>query len=117
MRYRQLSPTGDYLFGNGLNDFLINSPAAVGQAVLTALKLFAGEWFLNTLAGVPWRTEVLGKYTSTVYDTIIKDAILAVQGVTGISAYSSTLNNVTRVLSVQATIDTIYGQTDIATTI
>ena len=42
MRYRPLDANGDYTVGI---PFLVNSPACVGQAVLTRLKLFLGEWF------------------------------------------------------------------------
>lgn len=41
MRYRVLSPTGDYTFGQGPGEFLVNSPAAVAQAIGTRLRLMA----------------------------------------------------------------------------
>lgn len=108
MRVRALSPTGDYTFGNGVQNYLVNSPQAVAQCVLTALKLFLGEWFLNTGAGVPWLTEIIGFNTASTRDTAIKNAILGVQGVTGIVNYSSVLQG-TKLTITNLVVDTAYG--------
>jgi hypothetical protein len=116
MRYRKLSATGDYVLGTG-SDFLANSPAAVAQAVQTRLRLFLGEWFLDTTDGTPWRTEVLGKYTSQSYDAAIKARILRTQGVTQITQYSSTFDSGKRALSVSATIETVYGAVTVKSTL
>lgn len=113
MRYRALTATGDYSFGLGPSEFLVNTPATVAQAVLTALLLHQGEWFLNITAGMPWETQVLGYGTQTLYDAAIKSAILGVEGVKQILNYNSSLNTKTRNLTVNVTIDTIYGEATI----
>lgn len=115
MRYRKLSPTGDYVFGHSLADFLIDSPECVAQAILTALELFQGEWFLDLTAGVPYSTKILGVGTVPTYDLAIQQAILNVPGVTSIETYSSDLDRVKRKLSVSATVNTQYGQAEIET--
>lgn len=113
MRVRQLTATQDYSFGQGSANYLVDSRAAVAQEVQTTLLLFQGEWFLDTTAGVPWFTQVAGVGTIPIYDQVIKQAIEAVQGVTGIVNYSSNLNRVTRALTVSVTIDTQFGITQI----
>lgn len=110
MRYRKLDSNGDYTFGHGRLDFLIDSPATVAQAIQTSLALFQGEWFLDTSKGVPWNTEVLGYGTQSLYDTVIKEAIRGVQGVVSIASYISTLDTKARRLSVQVTVLTQFGQ-------
>jgi hypothetical protein len=65
MRYRTLDANGDYTFGQNGANFLVNSPAAVGQAVLTRVKLMQGEWFLDQTAGTPYDTEILGAGTES----------------------------------------------------
>lgn len=114
MRYRKLDANGDYTPGS--NAFLINSPEAVGQAVLTSLKLFQGELFINTSAGVPWTRSILGK-SNTNYDVLIKEVILNVQGVSSIVSYASTYDAGTRKLSITATIATVYGTTTVSTSL
>lgn len=111
MRYRELSETGDYVFGRGANEFLVNSPAAVAQAVQTRLLLIQGEWFLDVKEGTPYATQILGTGTRNTYDTAIRDRILETEGVVEITEYFSAFNADTRALTVTCTIDTIYGQT------
>lgn len=109
MRVRALSPTGGFVFGNGKQNYIANSPQAVAQCVYTALRLLFGEWFLNTQAGVPWLTEVIGFGTQGVYDTVIQNAILGVQGVKSIATYNSELAGATLTVS-GVSVLTIYSE-------
>ena len=113
MRYRALSADGDYTFGQGEANFLVNSPACVAQAVQTRLLLFTGEWFLDTTEGTPWKEKVLGTGTKAFYDRAIQERVLATEGVSSIDDYSSALDPVTRHLSISMTITTIYGSVSI----
>ena len=110
MRYRRLTDDWDFTLGHGSADYLRDSPETVLQAVMTRLKLFVGEWFNDTAEGTPWRTQVLGKYTKTKYDSAIRRRILRTQGVTGIAEYHSAFDGETRNLTVEAAIDTVYGE-------
>jgi len=116
MRYRKLDANGDYTFGHGQDDFYVDQPEAVGQAVETGLRLFQGEWFTNTSAGVPWRQSILGKHSQSTYDLILKSQILNTQGVKTLDSYSSSIDTSTRLVTVTATIDTIYGSTSVTLT-
>lgn len=114
MRYRKLSATGDYMFGNGQADFLINSPAAVAQAIETELRLFLGEWYLNVNDGTPWLEGVLGYNSKEEADETLIAIILGVQGVQNLTNWNSTYDPTTRAYSsVSAIIDTLYGQTQL----
>ena len=113
MRYRVLSPTGDYVFGSGASEFLVNTPETVAQAVGTRLRLLRGEWFLDQEEGLPAGTEILGAGTQTLYDQAIQNRILETLGVTGIADYGSLLNNTTRALTVNCTIRTVYGNAQV----
>jgi hypothetical protein len=110
MRYRALSSDGDFSFGRGGNNFLVNTPETVAQAVKTRLGLITGEWFLDVTEGVPYTTDVLGTGTSESYDLAIQDRVLGTEGVTEILGYVSDVNKETRALSVEIVIDTVYGQ-------
>jgi len=117
MRYRKLDANGDYVWGHQQGDFYRDQAEAVSQAVQTRLGLTLGEWFLDVTDGMPWNTEVLGKYTQDQYDAAIRDCILGTPGVTEIVDYSSTLDTSIRKLTVTVTINTQYGQTTFTTTI
>jgi len=109
MRYRKLSPTGDYTFGTGA-DFYIDSPATVAQAILTRLRLWRGEWFVNLDDGVPYYSDVLGKYTQAQRDAVIRRVVTLTPGVKSIVRYSSTYDSAARTFTVSMVVDTIYGQ-------
>lgn len=112
MRYRKLTASGDYSFGNGQLDFYRDVPEAVGQSVVTRLLLWLGEWFLDTTQGTPFMQGILGKYSLAVADTTVQDRVLNTTGVTDISSYASTVDPNERIMSVtDLTIDTIYGPT------
>jgi hypothetical protein len=113
MRYRKLSPLGDYTFGQSMLNFYINVPAAVAQAVQTGLLLWLGEWFLDTSVGMPWIEGVLGKNSQATGDATIQNQVINTQGVTAISSYQSTRNNESRNFQVEVEVQTIYGPTTV----
>lgn len=112
MKVRKQDSNGDYVLGTTV-DFYQNEPLAVAQAVQTRLLLFTGEWFVDTQDGMPWRTDVLGKYTKQAYDTVMKQRVLGTPGVRAILNYTSTFDGATRKLLYNFTLDTIYGQTSV----
>ena len=113
MRYRKLSPLGDYTFGNGQLDFYRDEPAAVGQSVKTRLLLWLGEWFLNTDDGTPFMQGILGKHSKNTADVTIQDRVLNTTGVTSIENYASTVDGNSRAMDVQFDLNTIYGPTTV----
>lgn len=109
LRYRTLSPLGDYIFGGGPSEFLVDSPFAVAQAIRTRLALWEGEWFLDTTEGTPYSNQILGMGTQMLYDQAIQARIKGTPGVLDIASYSSSLDN--RKLTVTCTVDTVFGVT------
>jgi hypothetical protein len=117
MRYRKLSPTGDYTFGGSQLNFWINVPEAVAQAVQTTLKLWLGEWYLNVNAGVPYPEGVIGEHSQAEADATIKGIIQNVQGVNTLTNYTSEIDPVTRAYQTTGgTLNTIYGVTPLEIT-
>lgn len=109
MRVRKQTATGDYVFGQGAQNFYVNIPAAVAQQVQNNLMIWAGEWYLNTALGMTWATQVLGFNTEPVYDTAIKAQITSTDGVAKIVSYVSSLDDTTRALTINTNISTIYS--------
>jgi len=110
MRYRPLSPLGDYTLGQ---PFLTNSPQAVAQAIGTRLRLWLGQFFLDITDGTPWPQQVLGERYNKVPDAAIKARILNTIGVVQLTAYSSQFDGNTRILTVNATVQTQFSLTPV----
>lgn len=109
MRYRKLDANDDYTIGTS-NDFFLNNAEAVRQAILTRLRLWRGEWFLDISEGTPWQTQVLGKLQRGKNpDAAVKQRVLGTAGVKEILSYTSTFNGTTRQVKIDATVGTIYG--------
>lgn len=111
MRYRKLTNTGDYSFGNGQLDFYRDVPAAVGQSVETRILLWLGEWFLDIEDGTPFLQGILGKYSQVTANTTIQDRILTTDGVVSIENYRSNIDVDNRAMTVECDINTIFGPT------
>ena len=109
MRYRRETATGDYVFGQGDADFFVNEPGAVAQAVKTRLRLFLGEYFVDTTVGMPWQTRVLGYNRSDTYDAAVRATISQTEGFANFVNYSSDLDKVKRILTVGGLINTVYS--------
>ena len=113
MRYRKLDKNGDYVYGNGQDDFLKDTPETVGQAAMTRLQLWKEEWFLDVEEGTPYLQGVIGKHSEETRNTVLRTRVLGTQGVTAIEDFIATVDPDTRKLSVSVSIDTIYGETTI----
>lgn len=109
MKYRKQTSRDDFSFGNGLNDFYIDMPEAVGQAVVTRLLLIKGEWFLNTDEGCDYKNNILGKNRVQKAELEIRRVILETEGVVEIDEFFINFNAETRALNVSAKINTVYG--------
>lgn len=111
MRYRRVTGTGDYSFGQSSLDYATDLEA-VGQAVQTKLKLLLGEWWEDTADGLPlWQTILQQRATEDgmrTIDLLVQARILETPNVTGIVSYESAVKN--RAYQATATIDTTFGQ-------
>lgn len=113
MKYRKLSPSGDYVFGQGPGEFFENTPEGVGQAVLTRLRLHSGELFWATQDGVPYETRILGLGSKDSRDQIMMNQIVSTTGVQSLDSFESTYTP-QREYNFTAVITTIYGRTTVS---
>lgn len=120
MRIRKQTSSGDYQFGHSLGDFWYNAVDGVGQAILTRLRLYTGEWYLDVDEGTPWgaiplndavvaRGQILANNTALTRDLALKQRVLQTEGVLSILEYSSSTDPNTRTFNVNMVVDTIYG--------
>jgi hypothetical protein len=109
MRVRALDSDGDMTFGRNSDNFLVDSTRAVGQCVSTRLQLWQGEWFIDLTEGTPYMSKILGTHGINQYDQALSLRILQTPGVISLESYQSFLDPSTRLLSVSATVNTLFG--------
>lgn len=110
MKYRMMNTNGDYCFGKSSQDFYIGSEA-VAQAVLTNLKLLKAEWWEDIEEGLPLFQSILSQSGNRTnldsVDLIIRERILATQGVKAIEEFSSSYEK--RSFRFSCRVSTIYN--------
>lgn len=95
---------------------MIDGAERVRQHLQIKLKLWAGEWFMDTEFGTPYLTDILGKQISLGASVAaLKKSILGVDGVQTITRFDYQFNRSTRSLSVDFDVLTPYGITQYAT--
>lgn len=113
MIYRKLDVNGDLTFGHGLKDYHSQNIEAVAQSIKTRLGLWLGEWYLDSSEGVPYKQDILKKYGKDKALRLIQECILNTKGVLNISAFFYVYDENTRRLSMDITVNTIYGEAQI----
>ena len=100
---------------------MLTGDAAIEQTVACVLKFILGEWFLDTSEGIPWIPQpnapgvrpILGSFPANLAygETLLKAAILAVDGVTTITSFTFDFNHTTRAGTCTANVTTENGGT------
>lgn len=94
---------------------LVDGAEQVRQQLIIKLKLWTGEWFLDTEFGTPYLQSILGKQlTLSGAIVAIRKSILEVPGVRQITAFAYRFDNATRELSVVFSADTPFGIVEVA---
>ena len=112
MRVRALDSNGDWTFGQGQNNYLVNQ-AAVVQNINTRLKMFVGDCFFALSAGIDW-TNLLGSKNQVALNLAINTTILNTDGVVGSILNSAVFNPDTRNFSANYTVQTVYSSQTIS---
>ena len=111
MKYRALDENGDSTFGSKR---FLTGREAVGQAILTRLRLLYGEWWENTADGLPLFERILGAYggeeARAAVDLIISERIQETQNVTEILTFESEFSAETRQYSAFCLVNTAFGE-------
>lgn len=103
---RALDTEGDWLFGQGLNDYKSNN-LAVAQDIQCNLSMFLGDCFFATTTGIDW-FNLLGGKNQTALLLAINTTILNTLGVTGIINTGISLNS-NRLFTLTYTVTTVYS--------
>lgn len=111
MKYRRLSPLGDYTFGYG-NTCFATDLEACAQAIKTRLKMFQGECWEDLDDGLPFFQQIAGSRDKTMIDALVRSRILGTTGVTSIQSFSSDIS-ADRRYTATALVNTQYGATEV----
>lgn len=89
---------------------LVADMAAIKQEIYIRLQFVAGEWFLDTTAGLPYFENILVKSPNlAAIRTIFMDEILASAGVKSVLKLDLTFNTKQRSLTVDFSVNTDLG--------
>lgn len=100
---------------SALDIALVDQAEQVRQQLLIKLRLWTGEWFLDTEFGTPYLQSVLGKQlTLSGAVAAIRKSILEVDGVRSLVAFSYKFDNAARKLNITFEADTPYGIIEVA---
>lgn len=80
MTVRKLDSNGDWTFGNSRND-LIDNDDKIAQNVVTRLKSFKNDWFLDIEANIDW-LNILGSRNNE--KTIVREIFRVAQETEGV---------------------------------
>jgi hypothetical protein len=103
------------LYLDGSNNLVVARDAhAIGEHVKQRMKMFAGEWFLDTRVGLPWlprpgQFAIFDRpYNAGASEALIKAEILNTPGVVAVEDFEARVDRATRGLIVEAEIVTIF---------
>lgn len=105
---RAIDTNRDWAFGRGLQDYRTGADE-LAQAVGTRIRSWQGNAFFDPAQGVDWNN-LLDIGTKPLLDLDIQRVMYQTAGVVRIRSYKSTLDRETRELTVEANLDTIYGE-------
>lgn len=106
IKVRKLDKNYDVCRGNGNNDFLYDLDATV-QLHVQRLRLWRGEWFLDTDDGMPW-LQLLGKPNEQEIEFEFKKRLLETPGIAKITKYEHTHDTETREFLINYEYQTIF---------
>lgn len=94
---------------------MVDQAAQVKQQLLIKLRLWTGEWFLDTDFGTPYLPSVLGKQlTLSGAVAALRTSILEVSGVDKITDFSYKFDAASRKLKINFTAVTPYGSVEVS---
>lgn len=94
---------------------LIDGAERVRQQIAIKLKLWQGEWFLDTDFGTPYLAAILGKQlTLSGAIAAIRKSVLEVEGVRKITGLTYNFDSAARSIAVAFTAETPYGLVEVA---
>ena len=109
---RRLDNNDDWCYGRGKADYLTDNDCVVLD-IKTQLREWKYNCFYNLLRGIDWRTRLGEKNQKDFLDEDILDILVNHEEVEEVTSFSSTLDTSLRLYTLNTSITTIYGNTDL----
>lgn len=110
MRTLALDPaTGDLALSGG-RPTIVSGSSAVAQRLRMRLKLWRGEWALDTQVGFPWQRIFGVKGVERLTETLLRQAITSCPGVKSLDRFTFGVNPSTRAATLTFTVTPITGE-------
>ena len=108
------SPTYNDLKFTASRDLVtVDRAAGIKQDILTAIRVYLGEWFLDTSVGVPYYQTVFVKNPDqALVNAAFLGAIATVPGVTAVKSLTVTQDAPNRAPTLAFTVETLSGTVD-----
>lgn len=109
-----ISPNfGDLLLVEGDLEITPTTLYGIQQHILQRLRVYLGEWYLNTTIGLPYFQQILVKNPIQAnIDAVFQTAIVQTPGVIALTSYSFSPNFLARQLTITFSALTTNGQVD-----
>lgn len=108
MIYRQLTPTNDWTFGNGVSSYATNQQA-IALNIKTAIQMWAGDSFWSLTGWINWKG-LFAIGGQNQLNTALQTLLLQCYGVMSVVSASVTFSTSTRQATVSYTVNTVYSQ-------
>lgn len=107
MRVSGITSSGDWRFGRGKATYLSNRDA-VRQSVVTRIRSFTNDWFLDVSAGLDWFNLLGSRNTEARLLRDLERAILTTNGVRSITRLEIVGRNRDRGVTIELVFLTIF---------
>lgn len=105
-----LDPTTNDLLITAFDLSFVEDIDQIAQNLNIRLRFFLGEWYLDTLAGVPYYQYIFVKNPNQIQvDSFLQNEISSTVGITDITSYSSSYDGPTRNYSVNFSASSVSG--------
>lgn len=107
MKVAAITSDGDWQFGRSLSGY-VQGHAAVKQLVVTRLREWVNDWFLDTSAGIDWRRLLSGRNTRDAVLGEVRRVVLGTEGVLTLDFLDVVETPRTRAVRISIRVGTIY---------
>lgn len=109
MRVSRLAASGDWTFGRGRANYLVRSDAVL-QGLMTRLRSFTDDWFLDIDAGIDWISLLGSRNSEQQIKNNVERVTLETDGIARIDLLELNVNRAERHAIIRLQVTTIFDE-------